>query len=78
MKKHYPGEPFNIHLQSLTNIIQGNNWVITTKKVRGKLPIFSGNIEWVIPIYGEESAEEEENGEGYTQYTDFVSLSCFE
>ena len=34
------------------NIIQENNWVITTKKKgKGKLPIFCGNIERVIPIY---------------------------
>ena len=26
------GEPVNIHMQSLINIIQENNWVITTKK----------------------------------------------
>ena len=29
---YYPGEPVNIHIQSLINIIQENNWVITTKK----------------------------------------------
>ena len=29
---YYPGEPINIHIQSLINIIQENNWVITTKK----------------------------------------------
>ena len=31
-EKYYPGEPVNIHIQSLINIIQENNWVITTKK----------------------------------------------
>ena len=31
---YYPGEPVNIHIKSLINIIQENNWVITTKKVR--------------------------------------------
>ena len=35
-KKYYPGENFNIHIQSLINIIQGNSWVITTKKGKGK------------------------------------------
>ena len=32
MEKHYPGEPVNIHIQSIINIIQDNNCVITTKK----------------------------------------------
>ena len=40
-----PGEPVNIHTQSLINIIQENNWVITTKKGKGKLPLFCGNGE---------------------------------
>ena len=31
----YIGEPFNIHIQSLINIIQENNRVITNKKGRG-------------------------------------------
>ena len=31
-EKYYPGEPVNIHIQSLINIIQENNWLITTKK----------------------------------------------
>ena len=31
-KKYYLGEPVNINIQSLINIIQGNNWVITTIK----------------------------------------------
>ena len=33
------------------NIIQENNWAITTKKGKGKLPLFRGNVEQVIPIY---------------------------
>ena len=33
------------------NIIQEKNWEITTKKVKGELPLFCGNIEWVITIY---------------------------
>ena len=32
MKKYYPGETVKIHIQSLINIVQENNWVITTKK----------------------------------------------
>ena len=35
MKKYYPGEPVNIHIQSLIIIIQENNWVITTKAFYG-------------------------------------------
>ena len=31
-EKYYPGEPVNIHIQSLINIIKENNWVIATKK----------------------------------------------
>ena len=42
--KNYPGEPDNIHIQSLINIISENNWVITTKKGKGKLPLFCGNV----------------------------------
>ena len=51
MNKYYPGEPVNIHIQSLINIVLVNNWVITTKKGKGKIPIFCGNEERVIPIY---------------------------
>ena len=34
IKNNYPGEPFYINIQSLINIIQDNNRVITTKNVR--------------------------------------------
>ena len=51
MKKYYPGEPVNIHMQLLINIIQDKNRVINKKKCKGKLTLFCGNIEWVIPIY---------------------------
>ena len=47
-EKYYPGEPVNIHIQSLINIIQENNKVITTKKDKGKLPLFCGNGERLI------------------------------
>ena len=33
------------------NIIQEKNWVITTKKGKGKLPLFCGNVERVFSIY---------------------------
>ena len=46
-----PGGPVNIHIQSIINIIQENNLVITTKKGKGKLPLFRGNRERVNPIY---------------------------
>ena len=54
MNKYYPGEPINIHIQPLINIMQDNNRVITTKKGKGKLPIFCGNGEQVITIYAEQ------------------------
>ena len=31
-EKYFPGEPVNIHIQILINIIQEKNWFITTKK----------------------------------------------
>ena len=51
MKKYYPGEPVNIYIQSLIIIIQNNNWLITTKKGKGELPLFFGDGERFIPIY---------------------------
>ena len=51
MKKIHSGEPVNIHIQSLINIIQENNWVITTKKGKNKLSLFCGNGKRVIPIF---------------------------
>ena len=51
MNKYYPGEPVNIHIHSLIYITQDNNWVVTTKKDKGELPVFCSNGEWVIPIY---------------------------
>ena len=41
MKKYYPGEPVNIHIKLLINIIQDNNRVITTKKGKGRSTIMS-------------------------------------
>ena len=52
MIKHYPGKPVNIHIQLLISIIWDNNKVITTKKDKGKFPLFDGNGERVITIYG--------------------------
>ena len=52
MNKYYPGKPVHIHIQSLINMIQESNWVITIKRGKGKLALFRGNREWVIPIYG--------------------------
>ena len=40
-----------IYIQSLINIIQENNWIITIKKAKGKLPLFCGNGERLLPIY---------------------------
>ena len=47
-----PVEPLNILIKSLILIIQENNRVITTKKGKGKLPIFCSNGYQVIHIYG--------------------------
>ena len=44
-ENNYPGEPVNIHIKSLVNIIQESNWVIITKKGKGKLLLFCGNRE---------------------------------
>ena len=38
-EKYYPGEPVNIHIQLLLNIIQDNNTEITTKKGKGNITI---------------------------------------
>ena len=38
MKKYDPGEPVTIQIQSPINIIQEDNWVITKKKGKVKLP----------------------------------------
>ena len=43
INRYYPDEPVSIDIQSLINIIQEKNSVITTKKGKGKLPLFSGN-----------------------------------
>ena len=51
IKIYYPGEPVNIHIQSLIEIIQENNWVITKKQGKGKLKLFCGNGERLINFY---------------------------
>ena len=50
-ERYYPGEPVNIHMQPLINIIQYKDRVIITKKVEDNLPLFCGNGERVTPIY---------------------------
>ena len=54
-EKYFLGKPINIHIQSLINIILDNNRLITTKKGKGKLPLFCGNGERVIAIYGQQN-----------------------
>ena len=51
MNKYYPVKQVNLHIQSILNIKQEGNWVITTKIYKGKSPIFCGNGERVIPMY---------------------------
>ena len=52
MNKYYTGEPVNIHIQSLINIIPENIRLINNIKGKGKLPLFHGNGERVVPFYG--------------------------
>ena len=42
-EKYYRGEPVNIHIQLLINIIQENNRLIATKKGNPKFQLFCGN-----------------------------------
>ena len=42
-------------MQLLINIIQDNNWVITTKNGKGILTFFHGNREQLIPIYARQA-----------------------
>ena len=55
INKYYPDEPVFIYMQSLINIMHEKKWVITTKKGKGKLPLFCGNGERVITIYASEA-----------------------
>ena len=41
MNQYYPAGPVNIHTQSLINILQHNNLVITTQKGQGQIIIIS-------------------------------------
>ena len=50
-EKYYAGEPVNIHIESLINIIQDNNRVTPQEKDNGKLKLFFGNVEWIFTIY---------------------------
>ena len=51
IKKYYPGEPVNTHIQKLIIIIQEKNRVIITKRGKVKSPFFHGNVERLIPLY---------------------------
>ena len=52
-QNYYLVEPVNIHIRSIINIIQENNWFITTKNGKVKLPLFRSNGEQVITFYVE-------------------------
>ena len=52
MKKYYPGEPVNIHIQIINKYYIGEKLLIATKKGKDKLPLFRGNGELLISIYG--------------------------
>ena len=60
-QKYYPGETININVQSLIIISRIKIRSLPPKRVRGELPLFSGNVERVIPFYGEKGL--------YHQYT---------
>ena len=50
------------------NIMQVKNLVRTTKKNKGKLPLFCGNRGWVIPFYGMNHVHVYIPHPGYSQY----------
>ena len=54
--RYYPDGPVNIHIQSLINIIQENNWVITTKIVRVNYHYFvvteNGTFPYMVELKG--------------------------
>ena len=41
MNKYYPREQVHIHIKPLTDIMQDKNMLITSKKGRGKLPLYA-------------------------------------
>ena len=43
IKNYYTSVPINIDIQLLLDVIQENNWVITTKNGECELPLFCGN-----------------------------------
>ena len=77
MNKYYPVEPVNIHIESLINIILENNWVITTKKGKGKLLIFCGNVERLIHIYAVDLWTYVHAGSGWGHSDDERYFQCF-
>ena len=52
MEKYYPGEPVNINILSLLILSRINIGKLPPKKGKGELPLFCGNREQAIPIYG--------------------------
>ena len=52
INKYYPDELVNKNIQSLINIFRRIIGLLPPKKGKGKLPLFHGNGERVIPIYG--------------------------
>ena len=50
-EKYYPGETFNIHIQSLIILSRRKIGQLPPKKGKGKLMLFFGNGEWVILVY---------------------------
>ena len=74
-KKYYPGEPVNIYIQSLINIIQENNWFITTKNGKGKLPFLCVNVERVITIYVVQEKHISKPPESFGEQFEYISMN---
>ena len=51
MKKYYPGEPVNIHIESLKILSGRTIGYLPPKEGKGKLPLFCGKGERLMTIY---------------------------
>ena len=62
MKKYYPGELVKFTYKIINNISIRTIGYLPTKHGKGKLPIFWGNGERVIPIYDVKMYTNDANG----------------
>ena len=51
IKKYYPGELVNLRIRLLIILSRREIGSLPVKKGKGKLPLFFGNVEWVITFY---------------------------